>query len=338
MKSIVLNEPGEAEFVDQPEPSYASGEALIRIRRIGICGTDYHAFQGSQPYFTYPRILGHELSGTIEAVTASNPQQFQVGDPVAILPYLQCGRCIACRQNRPNCCVNLQVLGVHRDGGMQEFLAVPLDHLVPTPDLSLEQAAILEPLSIGAHAVTRSGVAPDEFALVVGAGPIGLAAMAFAHRRGAQLLVIDTDPQRLAFAQTWCPGTTAIPAGDRPAEHLAEITRGDFPTVVFDATGNPQAMSRSVQYVAHGGRLVYVGLSQADIHIANPEFHKRELTLMSSRNATRDDFATAADAIREGVVRAESYVTQHIPFGEVAQEFQDLVDTQADGIKTLIEL
>ena len=338
MKAVVCTKPQDLQIVDRPKPTLPPGHALVRIQRVGICGTDFHAFQGNQPYLTYPRILGHELSGTIETVDAANPRALEPDDRVAIIPYLHCGQCIACRRGKPNCCTHLEVLGVHRDGGMQEYLPVPWDHLVKVPDLSLDQAAILEPLSIGAHAVRRSKVDSGDLVLVIGAGPIGLAVMAFAHHRGARVITMDIDERRLAFAQSWCPLEAVLHAEDRPEDRLAAITQGDYPTAVFDATGNIQSMRRSLYYVAHGGTLVFVGLSQDAIQMPDPEFHKREVTLMGSRNATLEDFATVRQAILDQSVSTHSYITATVPLGEIIHEFQRLVDGQTHMIKTLITL
>lgn len=338
MQTIVCRQPGELRRLERDPNQMGPGQALIRIRRIGVCGTDFHAFQGNQPYFTYPRVLGHELSGVIEAIDPDLRRGLQIGDVVAIVPYLHCGQCVACRLGKPNCCVHLEVFGVHRDGGMQETLAVPTTHLVKAEGLSLDQAAILEPLSIGAHAVRRAALKPGEVALVIGAGPIGLGVMALAHQRGAKILVIDGDADRLRFAQTWCPVEAALPAGDHPEDQLASLTQGDWPSVVFDATGNVQSMSQAVSYVAHGGRVVYVGLSQDTVCIADPLFHQREVTLLASRNATREDFATAHQAVRERQIASDAYISQKIPWDDLIEAFPALVAGQRQQVKTLIEV
>lgn len=337
MKTIVCTEPNRFSLIEVPNPIRKPGEALVRIKRIGICGTDIHAFHGNQPYFTYPRVLGHELAGVIEDID-DTVDGLAIGTQVAIIPYLHCGQCVACRGGKTNCCTKLRVLGVHMDGGMAEYLTIPTTNLLATGNLSLEQSAVLEPLSIGAHAVRRSNVGPDQTALVIGAGPIGLGVMAFAKQRGARVIAMDVNDDRLAACRHFAQVDATVNARNQPAVDLAELTNGDFPTVVFDATGSVASMSASVQYVAHGGTLVYVGLVKGDVTFSDPEFHKRELTLMSSRNATRADFAGVHAAVAEQVVDSNRYITHRVAFADLIGTFEQLTQPAAKVIKAVIEL
>lgn len=337
MKSIICEAPNQLKLVIVPEPGRQPGHALVRIRRIGLCGTDIHAVHGRQPYFSYPRVLGHELGATVEEIDPG-VAQLNPGDQVSVIPYLHCGSCVACRGGKPNCCVSLEVLGVHTDGGMVEFLAVPVTHLLNTNALTLDESAILEPFSIGAHAVRRSGVVPGETALVIGAGPIGLGVMAFAKRRGARVIALDISADRLAAAASFAHVDALVDAGGDPLAEVAELTDGDLPAVVFDATGNVASMSGALQYVASGGRLVFVGLVRDDVRLSDPEFHRREVTLMASRNATKEDFETALSALRDGFVLADRYVTHHVPFEKFPGEFERLTRPETKAIKAVLEL
>jgi 2-desacetyl-2-hydroxyethyl bacteriochlorophyllide A dehydrogenase len=337
MQCVVCTQPNELELKEITAPTAGPGEALIRVRRIGICGTDLHAFRGNQPFFSYPRVLGHELAGVIEEI-GPNAANLQPGDPVAVIPYLECGQCLACRSGKPNCCVNLKVIGVHVDGGMQEVIVVPTGHLLKTAELTLDQAAILEPLSIGAHAVRRAALHQGEQVLVIGAGPIGLSVMAFAARQGAQVSVMDVNEERLKFSQGWANIAQTINALDNPIEKLSEITRGDLPTVVFDATGNPQSMMSSFNYVANGGKLVFVGLVKTDISFSDQEFHRKELTLFASRNSTKEDFVSVKEAVQSGLINSASYITHRTGLAQLAAHFEDLFDPQARVIKALVEI
>lgn len=314
-----------------------SGEAIVRIRRIGICGTDMHAYQGNQPFFTYPRILGHELSGIIEQINDMNCG-FLVGDQVAIIPYLHCGVCIACRHGKTNCCTSMEVLGVRVDGGMQERIAVPVTHLIRTEGLSLDASAMLEPLAIGAHAVRRSQLSQGETALVIGAGPIGLGVMAFATHVGANVIAMDVNEERLAFCKSWAKVDHTVNALNGAQEQLLELTDGSYPTVVFDATGNTNSMENAFRYVAHGGTLVYVGLVKNDISFNDSEFHKREMTLMGSRNATREDFNQVFEALQTGEIDINRYITHRAGFNEMVNRFEDWLDPASKVIKVIIEL
>ena len=288
-KTLVCTCPGQFDYQESEVPQLQKGQAIIRIKRIGICGTDLHAFEGTQPYFEYPRILGHELSG--ELVEFDNAPGFEKGEPVSFIPYFNCGTCIACRSGLPNCCAHLQVCGVHIDGGFAEYLSVPSYSLLHGEGLSYDELALVEPLAIGAHGVRRAGVRQGEFVLVVGAGPIGLGIAAFARIAGGKVIMMDINDQRLQFCKVKLQVQHAINAlqSDVP-EQLKQITNGDMPTVVMDATGSLKAINSGFHYMAHGARYVLVGLQKGAICFSHPEFHKREATLMSSRNATREDF------------------------------------------------
>ncbi|XEC93382.1 zinc-binding alcohol dehydrogenase family protein [Paenibacillus tarimensis] len=337
MKGIICETPDRLQYTELNEPSMAPGEAVVRIRRIGICGTDLHAYKGNQPFFTYPRVLGHELAGIIEQV-GSNSEGFKPGDQICVIPYMHCGQCIACRHGKTNCCTDMKVLGVHIDGGMRELISVPLTHLIRTGDLSLDQSAVLEPLSIGAHAVRRSGLGSGETALVIGAGPIGLGVMAFAKHRGARVIALDINEERLAFCRQWAKVDGTINGLQHPKEALGELTGGDFPTVVFDATGHAGSMTNAFQYVAHGGTLVYVGLVKADITFNDPEFHKREMTLMGSRNATREDFENVMEAVRSGSIDVSAFITHRAEFDEMIDRFDSWLKPESKVIKAIVQL
>lgn len=338
MKSIVCEQPNQFMMTEKEIPALQKGEALIRIRRVGICGTDFHAYRGRQPYFSYPRVLGHELSGEVAEI-GPNQEGIAVGDRVAIIPYLSCGVCIACRNGKSNCCTELQVLGVHADGGMQEYMTVPTDYLMQTNAISLDQAATVECLSIGAHAVRRAELKKAEYVVVIGAGPIGLGVMKYAKLAGANVIALDMNDQRLQFCKNWAQVDYTINAGSEDAlEQLRTITNGDFATAVFDVTGNASSMNQAYRYVAHGGRLVYVGLVQADISMPDPELHKRELTLLSSRNATREDFEYVVQTIREGHVNTEAFITSKTEFEQIIEKFEAFMQPESGTIKAMITL
>ncbi|KSU80314.1 MULTISPECIES: zinc-binding alcohol dehydrogenase family protein [Fictibacillus] len=336
MKGIICEEPNAFKQIEVEKPVPMEGEALIRIRRVGICGTDLHAFSGNQPYFTYPRILGHELSGVIESIGA-NPFGYKEGDQVSIIPYLECGTCVACRNGKTNCCTDMKVLGVHADGGMREWMAVPVDHLIKTEGLSLDEAAMIEPLSIGAHAVRRSRLREGENVLVIGAGPIGLGVMAFAKAEGARVFAMDLDAERLNFCQKWADVDGIVNAADQPIEKLMELTNGELPTVVLDATGNARSMMGAFDYAAHGGTLVYVGLVKSDLTFSDPDFHKKELTLMGSRNATREDFDKVLNTVKSGEVDLKPYITHRSSLDEMISDFDGWLKPESKVIKAIVE-
>ena len=337
MKVAICQKPHELEINEIQKPVAQQGEALVRIRRIGICGSDLHAFKGEQPYFTYPRVLGHELAGEIESVPEGN-HGLSTGDPVAVLPYLECGRCIACRAGRTNCCIQLNVLGVHSDGGMCEYITVPADHLVKADGLDWDRIALVECLAIGAHAVRRADVQPGEYALVIGTGPIGLGALQLAKVAGANVIAMDILESRLAYCKAELGIEHTVIAGKDGAERLAGITGGDFPTVVFDATGNAASMKAALGYLSHGGRLVYVGLVKGDVSIDDPEFHKRETTLLSSRNATREDFVHVIASFKSGKATASGFVTHRTTLEDLPKHLENWTRPESGVIKAVVEV
>jgi 2-desacetyl-2-hydroxyethyl bacteriochlorophyllide A dehydrogenase len=337
MKALVCVRPGELEYREIAPPLALPGQAIIKIRRIGICGTDLHAFEGTQPYFEYPRILGHELAGDL--VDLDQAPGFAIGDAVTVIPYFNCGTCIACRNGKGNCCTNIKVCGVHIDGGMVEYLSVPSSSLISGKGLDHDQLALIEPLAIGAHAIRRAAVQPDEFVLVIGAGPIGLGIMEAARIKGGQVIAMDINADRLQFCRDKLQvlHTVNATSGD-VAGQLRHITRGDMPTVVIDATGNQKAINGAFPYLAHGGRYVLVGLQKGEICFSHPEFHKREATLMSSRNATREDFAFVMDAMAKGSIDPTAYITHRVTFDQVKDNFASWLNPASGVIKAIVEM
>ena len=335
MNTLVCIEPGQFAYENRTMPVAEEGQALLRIRRIGICGTDLHAYEGTQPFFAYPRVLGHELAGEL----ASEVPGFELGEAVTFIPYFNCGVCIACRSGLPNCCTQMNVCGVHSDGGMGEYLSVPAYSLVHGQGLSFDELALVEPLAIGAHGVRRAGVKPGEYVLVVGAGPIGLGIMEFARIAGAHVIALDINEQRLAFCKDRLQVAHTINAlAPDVLDQLRTITNGDMPTVVIDATGSLKAINNGFGYLAHGGRYVLVGLQKGDLSFSHPEFHKREATLMSSRNATREDFEHVIRSMKQGFVKPTTYITHRVPFTAVKAEFASWLDPANGVIKAMVEM
>jgi threonine dehydrogenase-like Zn-dependent dehydrogenase len=340
MKTILLNEPGSFSLIDTaPPPTPGPGEAQVAIRRVGICGTDLHAYLGRQPFFAYPRILGHELGAEIVALGPSEEAHgLAVGDRVCIRPYLNCGKCGACRRGTTNCCSKLQVLGVHTDGGMRERINVPIALLHRANDLSFDQLAIVEMLCIGAHASRRAQITPGEFALVIGAGPIGLGTTQFAALDGARVIAMDVADSRLEQAAEQ-PGIEFVVdgRGDVLAQLRAITGADDLPTTVFDATGNPASMMNSFGYVAQGGQLVFVGLVQGDITFNDPEFHRRETTLKSTRNATAQDFDRVLAALAEKTIHVDPWITHHASPEEMLGRFESWTKPETGVVKAMLD-
>jgi 2-desacetyl-2-hydroxyethyl bacteriochlorophyllide A dehydrogenase len=339
MRTIVLDQPRQLSVVDRPVPrAPGPGEALVRVHRIGICGTDLHAYQGIQPFFTYPRVLGHELGVEVVEV-AGGAEEIRAGDRCAVEPYLSCGTCVACCSGKTNCCVRLEVLGVHADGGMCELITLPVRALHRSDTLSLDQLALVEPLSVGAHAVARAGIEADECVLVIGAGPIGLSVIQFASLAGAKVLVMDVNRDRLEFARERIQVDGVIEHGEGGIELVRALTDGDMPAVVIDATGNQRSMTAAFDLPAHGGRLVFVGLFQGDVTFHDPAAHRRELTLLCSRNATAADFRRVIGLLESGRVAISQWISHRVPFGDgVIGGFARWLDPESRFIKAVIDV
>ncbi|MCR8666740.1 zinc-binding alcohol dehydrogenase family protein [Aestuariibaculum sp. M13] len=333
MNYIVCEEPTKFALKEKEQPVREANQALIKIHRVGICGTDLHAYSGNQAFFTYPRILGHELAAEILEVGENN-QNLKVGDKVIVMPYVSCGECIACRKGKTNCCSNIKVLGVHADGGMQEVVAVRTDLLIPANTLSYEEMAIVEPLAIGAHAIRRADVEVGEFIVVVGCGPIGIGLMKLAQIKGAEVIAIDVDESRLAFVKNEIGVKHVVKVSETAAEEVSKITNGDLATAVFDCTGNKRALEGGIAYMSHGGRYVLVGLSKGELVFSHPGIHAKESTIMCSRNATLEDFQFVIDNLPQ--FPTDKFVTHQVPYTEMIANFDSWLDPKNGVIKAMV--
>ena len=337
MKAIVCRSPGELAMDDRPAPgSPPPGWARIAVSHVGICGTDYHIFEGKHPFLAYPRVMGHEVSGIV--TEQGEGVDIPVGTPVIINPYLSCGKCIACRHGKPNCCVRIEVLGVHRDGAMCEQILVPAGNLYPANGLSLADAAAVEFLAIGAHAVRRARADAGARALVIGAGPIGLGTAIFARIAGLDVSLLDMSSERLAFAVGEL-GFATLDGSRKPVPDLvSDATSGEGFDTVFDATGNTQSVQAAFAHVAHGGTLVLVSVVKDDIVFSDPEFHKREMLLVGSRNALRADFDHVAASIRNGAVPIAKLVTHRTTLDDTPRNLARWAHEKSGLIKAVIEV
>jgi 2-desacetyl-2-hydroxyethyl bacteriochlorophyllide A dehydrogenase len=338
MFSLLLNAPREFQIVDLPEPGQpAPGEALVRVHRIGICGTDISAYLGKMPFVTYPRILGHELGVEVIAV-GDGVTNVRPGDRCSVEPYLNDPTSYASRRGRPNCCERLQVLGVHIDGGMRREFTLPARKLHVSEKLSFEQLALVETLAIGCHAVSRSGLVADESCLIVGAGPIGLATLEFVRLAGVRPIVLDTNAERLAFCRRVMGVEQTLQPSDKIDANLRELCDGHLPDVVIDATGNSQSMSRGFELVAPGGRLVYVGITTDEVRFRHPVFHRPEGTLLCSRNALPADFTRIIGLIEQGRIDTAPWITHRTLLADLPAAFPSFLRPETGVVKAIVEV
>lgn len=335
MNTLICQEPKKLVWKKREIPIPGEGETLIKIKSVGICGTDIHAWGGNQPFFSYPRVLGHEICGEV-VDTGKNVHQFKKGQQVTVIPYVACQQCPACKSGRTNCCEKISVIGVHQDGGFSEYLAVPATNVLLAEGIDPQAAALIEPYAISAHAVRRAKVLQGEQVLVVGAGPIGLGAAAIAKADGAHVVVADTSAARREHVIAHLNLSVVDPSAEDFEAQLRAEFGGSLAEKVIDATGNQHAMNNTINLIRHGGSIVFVGLFKGDLQFSDPDFHKKETTMMGSRNATPEDFAKVGRLMSEGKLTAEMMLTHRYSFSTLADIYEKDVINNRELIKGVI--
>ena len=340
MKAILLEKPFHFKQIDIPEAERPGPEeALVRVHRVGICGTDYSGYQGKMPFYSYPRIPGHELGIEVLAV-GEGAGAIKPGDRCSVEPYINNPDSYASRRGHSNCCEKLQVLGVHTDGGLRPRFLVPARKLHPSAKLTLEQLALVETLAIGCHAVGRAEVKPGDNVLVIGAGPIGLAVMEFTKLAGARTIVFDMNPTRLEFVRRGMkiPDIVQISGDGSELDKLRELTDGNLAEVVIDATGSQKSMSQALSFVAFAGKLVFVGITTQEISFPHPLMHRRELTFFASRNALPAEFTRIIRLLEDGRIDTRPWITHQAPFADMIDEFPRWLNPETGVIKAMVAI
>jgi 2-desacetyl-2-hydroxyethyl bacteriochlorophyllide A dehydrogenase len=342
MKVLVMKKPGEIVIEERPKPVPQNDEVLLKVLRVGVCGTDLHIYNGSMPYIEYPRIPGHELAVEVAEIPSSakdSARNFKEGDTVAVLPYLRCDSCIACRKGKTNCCSNLKVLGVQTEGGMVEYLSIPAFYVVPAGKIKAQDISLVECFAIGFHGVRRGNPLSGEAALVIGAGPIGIGVIHGLKERGAKVIVLDINEKRLAYARDTAKADYIINGTNTdPEKAVADITGGEYAPLVLDATGNAGSMMKTFNFVSSGGTIVFVGLVRADITFADPVLHAKEITLMASRNATKEDFSNVLSGIESGRVDTSGFITHTSSLEAAVDNFPRWIKPETGCIKAVINV
>jgi alcohol dehydrogenase len=313
------------------------GEALVRVHNVGICGTDIGGYLGKMPFFSYPRIPGHELGVEVLEV-AADVTNVQPGDRCSVEPYINCQKCYACVRGHTNCCEKHQTLGVHCDGGLRPRFLVPARKLHISRKLAFEQLALVETLAIGCHAIDRAAPQSDESCLIIGAGPIGLATLEFAKLTGAKIIMLDVNEQRLEFCRRVMGVQHTIQLSDKVENELRDLTDGHLPDIVIDATGNSGSMSNAFGLIAQAGRLVFVGITTDEVRFRHPVFHRPEGTLLCSRNALSRDFARIISLIEEGRIDTGPWITHRTAFDELIDIFPSYTRPETGVIKAVVEV
>ncbi len=338
MKALQLEAPKNWKQIDIPQPEKPGpGEAVVRVHNVGICGTDLSGYLGKMPFFSYPRIPGHELGVEVVDVGA-DVQNVKAGDRCSVEPYINDPNSYSSRRGKPNCCEKLQVLGVHRDGGLRPYFILPARKLHVSTKLQFEQLALVETLAIGCHAVDRSELKSDEYCLIIGAGPIGLATLEFAKLTGAKIIVLDMNAQRLQFCREVMGAHHTVQLSENLEKDLRDLTEGHLPEVVIDATGSAVSMSNAFGLIAPGGRLVYVGITTDEVKFKHPVFHRPEGTLLCSRNALPRDFTRIIGLMEAGQINTTPWITHRAPFERLIEVFPSYTRPETGVIKAVVEV
>ena len=336
MKALVLKQPGQFIWEERPMPECGPESLVIRVDAVCICGSDNHAIRGNQPMFTFPRIIGHEVAGTVYQVGTA-VRDFAPGDKVCLMPCIPCGTCRACRKGKPNACSSLRLYGVHTDGGLQEYFAAPAKNFLKLPsDVSAVEAAMLEPLTIGAHAVAKLDLAQGDRVLILGAGPIGVSCAVNAQSMGAEVTLADTSAPRREFVQAHFGMTVLDPLAQDYWDRLRQISENDLFDAVIDTTAVKISMENSWKYIANGGKIVFVGICSKTLELDGKSFHAREPSLFVTRNSTAADFQRVMDLWQSEQVYPQRFVTHSTPFSSAATEILRWLEPEAGVFKGIV--
>ena len=330
MRTVILDQPGQFRFAEGAHPGAPGpAEALARVLTVGICGTDLHAFEGTQPFFTYPRVLGHELAVEIVAV-GENAGEFQPGDLCAVNPYMTCGECAACSRGRTNCCAKMRVIGVHADGGMCDQIRLPAKQLYKCRTLAPAQIPLVETLGVGIHAVGRAAAQAGDRAIVIGAGPIGLSVIEFLRLAGADIGVVEKMPERLDFAVRHHSLRRYYPSHEEARQEEPSM-------LVFDCTGDKGSMEGAIQLLQQGGTLIFVGLINDTIALFDPDIHRREATILASRNSTPAEHHRVLHQMESGLIDVSAWPTECAAPSAMDMRFPRWLNREAGVVKAIID-
>ena len=318
MKALQISAPGSVDIVELPVPEAGAGEVLLRMEYVGFCGSDLNTYRGANAMAKSPVIPGHEIGAVIEAVGAGVPDFLQSGMTVTVNPYTACGTCPSCRRGRPNACRSNQTLGVQRDGAMREYMAVPWEKVIPAGNLSTRDSALVEPMSVGFHAVSRGAVTDTDTVMVIGCGMVGLGAVVRAALRGATVIAADIDEEKLTIAKRMGAAYGLNTMAPDFRERLAQVTGGDGPDVVVEAVGSPATYRLAVDSVAFTGRVVCIGYSKSDVTFETRLFVQKELDIRGSRNAEPSDFRAVIRYMERGGCPAERLVSRVAGWSDAA--------------------
>lgn len=336
MKALVIQMPGKAVITEVPEPVRKPGEALLKVRRVGLCGSDLNSFRGRNPMVSFPRTPGHEVAATILELDEDEPR-LKVGMDVTLSPYTSCGVCSSCLRGRNNACQANQTLGVQRDGALTEYICIPVERLYPAR-LSLKELCIVEPLTVGFHAVARGRIASGDTVAILGCGGVGLGAVAASAFRGATTIAVDVDDAKLAVAKQAGAKHTIHAQNERLGEQLREITGGHGPDGIIEAIGTPDTFRLAVEEVAYTGRVVYIGYAKEPVCYETKLFVQKELDILGTRNAQPEDFHSVIEMLVGKRFPVDSAVSHIVSLAEAPQVLEQWSAEPAKFSKIMIDL
>lgn len=336
MKAIKLEHPGNVQCLEMEKPIPKPGEALIRIKTAGICGSDVGAYRGSNPLVSYPRIIGHELAGVIEDIPSDNPKGLKIGDKIIVDPYLYCGHCYPCSIGRTNCCTDLHVLGVHVDGGMAEYYCHPANMLIKIPDdMDWEDAAMAEPLTISLHGIHRGGLTAGEYCAIIGAGPIGLLAGMIAQVYGAHAILLDLVQERLDFAKQLGIEYVVNSGKEDAAEAVRKITNGVMAQQVMECSGANAAIRSTLDLVSNAGRITLTGWPPKETSIPTDAITRKEADIRGARTSA-GEFEEAIELIYSHKIDVSKLLTKTISMEEVPEVLRDIEKNPGNYMKVVV--
>ncbi len=337
MKAIQIKEPGKVELIDVQKPVPGAGEVLLKVKYIGFCGSDLSTYLGKNPMVSYPRIPGHEVAATVVETGSGVPAGLKEGDLVTVVPYTNCGKCSSCRKGRFNACEFNETLGVQRDGAMQEYITVPYEKVLKVSGMALEEAALIEPLTVGFHAVDRAGVKEGDVVMVQGCGMIGAGAIAGSALRGAKVIAVDIDDAKLETARKLGAGIVINSATSNLHEVLKKELDGGSPDVVVEAAGNPVTYRAAVDEVAFAGKVVCIGYAKSEVTFATKLWVQKELDILGSRNARPEDFKAVTELLQSGRFPSEEVITRIVSPEEAPEAFKTWADAPGKVFKIMVE-
>jgi 2-desacetyl-2-hydroxyethyl bacteriochlorophyllide A dehydrogenase len=338
MKAIVIEEPGKVAAIQAERPALSPGEVMVKLKYVGFCGSDLSTYMGKNPMVKYPRVPGHEISGVIEACGEGVPEGFEAGEPVTVVPYTNCGQCPSCRRGRSYACQFNQTLGVQRDGAMQELISVPWQKILKAPKLSELELAMVEPLTVGFHAIERGRVTDSDTVMVLGCGMIGAGAIVRAVLRGAKVIAVDIDDHKLNLARELGAQHTVNSLSSNLHEELKKLTDGDGPDVVVEAAGNPITYRAAVEEVAFTGRVICIGYAGSEVSFATKLFVQKEMDILGSRNATPEDFRAVISYLERGTFPLDKMITKQVKPEHAAAAVKQWSEDPGKVMKILLDL